>query len=169
MIKIKTTITQAKLWSWVVLLFCMCACHNNSAFEQYQPTSPTAWDMNQPAHFEVNMSDTVGRYNVILHIRNTDSYPYQNIWVFTHSTAPDSTIAIDTLSCYLADNHGRWINKSFLSEHNMSLLYMSNIRFPKIGTYTFDIAHGMRDSLLQGISRIGITIEPTKVNTNVEE
>lgn len=169
MIEIKTTITQHKSWGWLVLLLWLCACHNNTAYEQYQSISPTAWDMNQPAQFEVVMEDTIGRYDVILHIRNTDSYPYQNIWLFTHSMAPDSTVAIDTLACYLADNQGKWINKSIISEHDMPLLYMRNIRFPKQGTYTFDIAHGMRDSLLQGISRIGLTVEPTKANTNVEK
>lgn len=169
MTKNKTAMIKHASWAWMLVLFGLCACNNHATFEQFQTVSPTAWDMNEPAHFEVSMNDTLGKYDVILHIRNTDLYNYQDIWLFTHSMAPDSTIATDTLACFLADNRGKWINNAFLSEHNMPLVYMHNIRFPKIGTYTFDIAHGMRDSLLQGISRIGLTIEPTKVIKNVKE
>ena len=169
MTKNLATMINAKSWGWLVALLCLCACHSDAVFEEYQDVSPTSWDMNQPVHFEVSMNDTTGHYDVILHIRNTNSYPYQDLWLFTHSTAPDSTIAADTLACFLADNQGKWLGDGLLSEYDMPLLYMSNIRFPKEGTYTFDITHGMRDSLLQGISRIGLTVEPTKVNTNVEE
>lgn len=169
MIKNKITTNLPKSWTCLMALICLCACQTDITYEQYQAVSPTAWDMNQAAHFEVNMTDTTGRYDVILHIRNTDLYPYQNLWLFTHSMAPDSTIATDTLECYLADNQGKWINNAFLSEHNMPLLYMSNIRFPKEGTYTFDITHGMRDSLLSGINRIGLIIKPTQTNEYVEK
>lgn len=169
MTKNLATMINPKSWGWLVMLLCMCACQSDAVFEEYQDVSPTAWDMNNPAHFEVAINDTTGHYDVILHIRNTDSYPYQDLWLFTHSTAPDSTVALDTLACFLADNQGKWLGEGLLSEYDMPLLYMSNIRFPKEGTYTFDIAHGMRDSLLQGISRIGLTVEPTKVNTNVEK
>lgn len=159
-----------KHWRWAAtMLLCLCACHSNIAYEQYQSIHPTTWDMNQPARFEVIMNDTVNKYDVILLIRNTDLYPYQNLWLFTHSVAPDSTVANDTLECYLADNQGKWINDAFISEHEMPLLYMSGIRFPKEGIYTFDIRHGMRDSLLAGINRIGLIVEPTKENGNVKK
>lgn len=169
MTKNKITMNLHKIGLWSVFVLMLCACNSHSVYEKYQSISPMAWDMNEPAHFEVEMTDTVGKYDVILHIRNNDMYPYQNIWLFTQSTAPDSTIATDTLSCYLADNQGKWINDAFLSEHDMPLVYMSHIRFPKAGTYTFTIAHGMRDSLLTGISRIGLSIEPTNMNANVEK
>lgn len=147
---------------FVVAMAMLVSCNHTAIFEQYQNISQEAWDMQDSICFHVDMNDTTSRYNVLLHIRNTEQYPYQNLWLFTRSTAPDSTLAIDTLECFLADNSGKWINQSLLSTHEMPLLYMSNIRFPKIGTYTFDVVHGMRDSVLHGISQIGISIEPIR-------
>lgn len=168
MTKNKMTTILRKTYGWLVVLLCLCSCQTNTTFEAYQAISPMAWDMNEPARFEVAITDTVNKHDVILHIRNTDNYLYQDLWLFTHSAAPDSTVATDTLACFLADNQGKWINDAFLSEHDMPVMYMNNIRFPKAGTYTFEISHGMRDSLLQGISRIGLTIK-TVQNQHVKE
>lgn len=153
---------KAKKWistavTSVVLLFA--ACSTNTCYEKYEPVDALTWDMNKSLHFEVNMADTVNHYNVLLHIRHTNQYPYQNLWLFTHSMAPDSTVACDTLECFLANNHGEWLGNACISEYEMPLLYMNGIKFPKAGVYTFDIAHGMRDSLLLGVKNIGLSVE----------
>lgn len=157
------------LWCTVGFMLLLSACQGNTVYEKYEPIEQQVWDMNQPAHFEVNMQDTVGHYQVLLYIKHTEQYPYQNLWLFTQSMAPDSTLAVDTLECFLADNHGKWLSQSFVAEREMPLLYMQGIRFPKAGTYTFDISHGMRDSLLQGISRIGLAVKLVNQQTDVEK
>ncbi len=152
-----------------ICAFLLTACQPATVYDRYVATHPTAWNWQDSATFAVNMQDTTGHYNVLLHIRHTSAYPYQNLWLFTHSVAPDSTVACDTLDCFLADNTGKWLGESSLSTYEMPLLYMQNIRFPKAGTYTFSITHGMRDSLLAGISHIGLTIEPISTPNYVEE
>lgn len=151
----------------VVVLFG--ACSTNTCYEHYITLDSPTWDMNKKLPFEVTMQDTVNHYNVLLHIRHSNLYPYQNIWLFTHSMAPDSTVACDTLECFLANNRGEWLGNLCISEYEMSLLYMNNIRFPKAGTYTFDITHGMRDSLLLGITNIGLSVELITPAEDVKE
>jgi gliding motility-associated lipoprotein GldH len=165
--KMKNNIALIGCLLGFVLLFA--ACSGNTVYERYQSIPQDTWDMNDSMHFEVNMEDTVGHYQVLLLIKHTHDYPYQNLWLFTQSMAPDSTLATDTLECFLADNSGKWLSQSFISEREMPLIYMQRIRFPKSGTYTFDITHGMRDSLLRGVSRIGLSIELINSSTNVQE
>ena len=139
-------------------LFVWTGCSHQPVYERYYDVSHQTWDMNDTARFEVEMTDTLGHYDVLLHIRHTNDYPYQNLWLFTRSMAPDSSLAVDTLSCYLADNTGQWLSDQTFSTFDMPLLYMENIRFPKKGMYQFEIRQGMRDSLLQGIRNIGLSI-----------
>lgn len=160
-----------KLWTSLIcyIMLVLTACSGATVYEKYEAIPSIEWNMNEPAHFEVNMEDTIGHYQVLLYVKHTHEYPYQNLWLFTQSVAPDSTLAVDTLECFLADNSGKWLSESFLSEREMPLIYMPHIRFPQTGTYTFDIYHGMRDSLLQGISRIGLSVELITPNTDVQE
>lgn len=157
------------MWVFAAVAILFIGCNQTAVYEQYEGISNEQWEMQDTLCFSVPITDTTGHYNVLLHIRNTELYPYQNLWLFTRSTAPDRTIASDTLECYLADNSGKWINSSLLSIHEMPLLYMNNIRFPKEGMYTFHIVHGMRDSILQGISHIGLSVEPISKTKYVEE
>ena len=157
------------LWMVATCVLLLASCRPNTVYEHYITTNPTAWSMQDSATFTVNMQDTTGHYHVLLQIHHTSAYPYQHLWLFTHSVAPDSTVASDTLNCFLADNAGRWLGQASLSTYEMPLLYMQNIRFPHPGTYTFSITHGMRDSLLVGISHIGLTIEPISIPHYVEE
>ena len=150
---------------WFILLtrVLLCsACHERVVYTTFHSLPLEGWHQDSALTYTAEITDSIAQYDMLIVVRHNEEYPYQNLWLFTRSTAPDSTIAIDTLECFLADNSGKWINQSLLSTHEMPLLYMSNIRFPKIGTYTFDVVHGMRDSVLYGISQIGISIEPIR-------
>lgn len=97
--------------------------------------------------FAVAAPDHDRHYTVQLNIRHTENYPYQNLWLFMN----------DTLEIYLADDHGRWLGNSKNGLVEMPVLLEEDYVFSADTTY-FTIRHGMRDSLLRGVTDIMLSI-----------
>lgn len=134
-------------------------CVKNTAYNSYKGTDVSGWNQDTSVIFDVDITDTVSAYNIILNVRHTTEYPYQNLWMFVRSCSPDGIVRDDTTACFLADNTGKWLGQSYFSVYEMPVMFMDKIRFPKEGVYHFEIYQGMRDSMLKGIRDIGITIE----------
>ncbi len=141
-----------------VAAFFLVSCTGNDIYHQYVSIDKDGWNASQPAVFNVEVTDTISDFDVVLNIRSAD-YTYQNLFLFAKSMSPDSIVVCDTLNCILADNQGKWLGKGIGSTHSLPILYMSNINFPRKGLYTFQISQGMRENSLKGISDIGLRIQ----------
>ncbi len=144
------------------IVFFFISCTDNTIYHQYANIDKNGWDQDSVAVFSVDIQDTTGDYDVIIDVRNKENYSYQNLYLFVYSNSPDSIWVGDTLNCILADNQGRWAGTGIGSTKNLPFLYMSNIKFPEKGTYTFKIKQGMRDHILEGINNIGLKIQKTE-------
>lgn len=142
-----------------VALIILVSCGQQAAYDNYIDTNVTGWSKDSAVSFSVEMNDTVSTYRVLTVVRHISTYPYQNFWMFLNSKSPEGYVAKDTIECFLADNRGKWLGNGLLSQHEMPVIYMDHIKFPQIGTYRFDIYQGMRDSVITGISAIGLIIE----------
>jgi gliding motility-associated lipoprotein GldH len=109
--------------------------------------------------FQVDVTNTADRFNLLVNVRHASNYPYQNFWLFISETTPEGKTTQDTIECYLADNRGKWLGSGLSSIYTMPVLFQQNSVFKKAGKYTFAIRHGMRDDLLNGISDIGLEVE----------
>lgn len=107
--------------------------------------------MDSVLRFEVPVTDTVNAYDVLLHIRHTDAYPYQNMWLFANDGGKT-----DTIEFYLADDRGRWLGNGQAIK-DMPVLYRENVVL-KDSLYILTLEEGMRDIVLRGISEIGVEI-----------
>jgi len=142
------------------------ACGGKTLYSDYQPVDLTGWNMDSVVTFTVPVTDTVNAYDVILHVRHTDSYPYQNMWLFVRDgvaktigadPTTDSAVAkADTIEFYLADDRGQWLGNGH-ALIDMPVLYRENVVFQD-SIYTIQIQQGMREVLLSGISDIGVEI-----------
>jgi gliding motility-associated lipoprotein GldH len=138
------------------------SCNGNSIYNEYKNIDKEGWHEDSLAVFKVAVTDTINDYNVVLNIRSRNEYPYQNLFLFIRSYSPDKICVSDTLNCILSDNQGRWYGKGIGSTSNLPILYMSKIKFPKKGIYKFEIGHGMRETILKGMSDIGLKVEKVK-------
>ena len=64
----------------------------------------------------------------------------------------------DTIEFYLADDRGQWLGNKHHGFIEMPVLLESNYHYPDTGHYSLSIRHGMRDSLLRGITDVGVEI-----------
>ncbi len=117
------------------------------------------WSLMDVPEFQVPVTDTVTKENVLFTIRTGSSYPYRNIYLFVSTSSPDGRKITDTLQYNLADDKGKWYGKGLGDIHELSLPYKSNVFFPVKGTYIFRIQHGMRIEDLKGVYDVGLRIE----------
>lgn len=148
-----------KKWVFFSMLLVLSSCGGNDVFYQYETVPANGWHQDTAIHFNVNIADTVSRYNVYVNVRNRGEYPHQNLWLFIEQQSPDSTLFVDSINFYLADQRGKWLGSGVGSVYEMPVLYRQNIQFPDSGNYSFSFRQGMRDSVLTGLNDLGLRIE----------
>ncbi len=142
----------------------LCSCQNDVAYDEYVSIAKTGWDKDTLAVFRTDMPDSTGLYDIMIQVRNDNSYAYSNLWLFIDVIAPDGVSRRDTLECILARTDGSWLGSGWGSLYNEVCPYMANIKFSKPGPYTFRITQGMRADELAGIHDIGLLIQKSQTS-----
>ena len=140
------------LWFAALVLF-LTACSNSIQSSRFSPISSEEWHMDSLAQFVYSIEDTASDYQMLIYIRHTEQYPYQNMWLFV-----DDAGRQDTIEFYLADDRGQWLGNKHNGFIEMPVLLEETKHFSDTGAYTMRISHGMRDSLLRGVTDIGLEI-----------
>lgn len=141
-----------RIW-FVLAVVCLAACNNNIEYSQFCSIPSEQWDVDEVASFDYAIADTAVDYRMLIYVRHTERYPYQNMWLFV-----DNADRVDTIEFYLADDRGQWLGDKNHGFYEMPVLFEESIHFADTGTYHMEIAHGMRDSLLRGVTDIGLEI-----------
>ena len=141
-----------RIW-FVLAVVCLTACNNNIEYSQFCSIPSEQWAIDEVAQFDYAISDTTVDYRMLIYVRHTERYPYQNMWLFV-----DNADRVDTIEFYLADDRGQWLGDKNHGFYEMPVLFEENIHFADTGMYHMEIAHGMRDSLLRGVTDIGVEV-----------
>lgn len=136
-----------------LLLIGLSACTHDIVYSQFQPIPSAQWHVDSIVHFDYTIDDATDSYRMLVYVRHTERYPYQNMWLFINDG-----IRRDTIEFYLADDRGIWLGNKHHGFIEMPVLFEENKQFADTDTYSLDIAHGMRDSLLRGVMDVGVEI-----------
>ncbi|MFL5754458.1 MAG: gliding motility lipoprotein GldH [Bacteroidia bacterium] len=157
--------TKGILLSSLALLLLL-SCNKSTVYSKYESIDvDKGWAKGQQIKFEVDIKDTVSRNNVFINVRNADSYPFRNLFLFLHTTYPDGNVKTDTLECLLSDEKGQWLGKGAGDLWDNTIPFKRNVRFPMAGKYVFSFEQAMRSGdktaidPLPLILDIGLTIE----------
>ena len=151
-----------KIVIFLSAVFGIISCSHNEIFFKYHSFANAEWNRNEQAVFYVDIEDNSQPYNVSVELRNNNTYPFSNIWLFVDYKMPNGNRRTDTISADLADVYGKWYGKG-MSLYNLSIPYESLVLFPDTGTYTYSIRQGMRENHLKGISDIGLKVSKKPV------
>ena len=143
----------------VLLTLLFSSCDSNRLYEENRDIKDGVWNVKDRLEFEVDVPDSVTPYNFYFNIRNTEDYPWSNIYVFMHTVFPNGKIGVDTVEFPLADQDGRWYGKGQGDIHDCQLVFKKGVRFPYPGKYKIALEHAMRVSELPGVVSAGIRIE----------
>jgi gliding motility-associated lipoprotein GldH len=150
------------LFPFIVILVIATAC-DDSLFNKMKEIPDAKWDMKYPVKFDVQVEDTTALYDFYVLIRHNTDYTFSNLYTFVTTTMPGDSIARDTIEFILAAPDGKWIGDGNGYLRSDEVLISRKFVFPKQGLYSFEFQQAMRDTLLQGITDIGIRISPTKL------
>ena len=141
---------------------CVCAvmiafssCRSDIVYSEFVAIPSGEWDENVLPQFDFHIADQETAYDILLYVRHTERYPYQNMWLFVRGNPQQYR---DTIEFYLADDRGRWLGDKHHGFIEMPVLLETNYHFPDTGRFYFAVQHGMRDSLLRGVTDVGIEI-----------
>lgn len=136
---------------------------DDSLYNKMKEIPDARWDMNYPAKFDIEVSDTSALYDFYVLIRHNTDYTHSNLYTFVTTTMPGDSITRDTIEFILAEPDGKWIGEGSGFLRTNEVLISRKFVFPKPGLYSFEFQQAMRDTVLEGITDFGIRISPTKL------
>ncbi|MCQ2345403.1 MAG: gliding motility lipoprotein GldH [Paludibacteraceae bacterium] len=152
---------QKIVLSLALILSLLTACNkHNTVYIEFRTPEANGWNKDSIYSFPFAISDTAIGYDIMLYLRHTECYPYQNMWLFVSRCDAGQTIPYmrDTLEFYLADDRGQWLGNGRNGLIEMPVIYEQNLHFKDTGTYTLRLQQGMRMDILPGINDIGVEV-----------
>lgn len=133
------------------------SCQNDIVYSRFYPLKSAEWPIDSILSFDYSIEDTEAAYTTIVYIRHTERYPYQNMWLFVENGGRK-----DTIEFYLADDRGQWLGDKHSGFIEMPVLLEENYQYSDTGIYHLSIQQAMRDTLLRGVTDIGVEIHSNK-------
>lgn len=143
----------------IVLLLFTAACNSGTIFNKTVAIPQNNWNMDRIVRIPVPVHDSISPFAIYVKIKHNEMYRNANLWLFINTHSPNGYMQRDTLNCILADKTGKWYGNGFGNSWELEFPFKKGIRFPKTGTYTFEIEHGMRNKVITDISEIGLSIK----------
>lgn len=137
------------------------SCDQTREYEAWVDLDDMHWHEDSLLQFNMHMGDTLQKYDLKLGVRNTNLYPFQNIWLLVSLDGPSGISFQDTLQLTLAKDDGQWLGERSANLYTMVKPLYSGVQFYKPGDYRIVVQHGMRQEYLEGIANVGFRIEQT--------
>ena len=139
-----------------IVMFISC---NNSIFNDYKTFENQTWNADSSVIFSYSVSDTTCKNKVVIKVRHTTNYEFQNLFLFA------KTEKTDTAELMLANKEGKWLGKGIGDVREVEFMYRKNKVFHKKGDFIFEIEQAMRYGELEkiqdlnNIKAIGLSIQ----------
>ena len=147
-----------------ILLCFLTSCTEIDLFEKNIPIPNMEWQSSYNATGSFIIKDTLSNYNVLIVLRHTDAYSYNNIWLNIGLQAPgDTALQFQKINLLLGNDAKGWEGVGMNDIWEVRKL-ISGIpkRFIKAGVYNFSVAQLMRDNPLLNIISVGVAVEKAK-------
>jgi len=150
-------------WGSLLAVSLLCiGCEEKPLYDRMDTMADRIWESTNVLQHEIQVTDTVQTYDFYLNIRIGADYGFSNMYLFIGTEFPDGRSVRDTVECILADRSGRWLGKGLGDIRDNRILFKPNVRFPRTGTYRFNLQQGMRMEELDEVYDVGISIVPKR-------
>ncbi|HBB48205.1 MAG TPA: gliding motility lipoprotein GldH [Flavobacteriaceae bacterium] len=162
----KIKVIMPRLLIAVLWLLMLSACGSDKIAD-YKTIDNGLWSYDEAIQFALPQLDSLRRYDLLLSLRNTNDYPYNNLFLLVTMTHPDGYAEVDTLEYRMAAPDGTWLGVGAGNIKDNLLAYKESMTFDKAGQYGLSIRHAVRNnsevqgvSQLQGIVELGYQLSP---------
>jgi gliding motility-associated lipoprotein GldH len=161
-----------RILTLVLGLILLGACSSDQIAD-YQTIDKGLWAHDDAIEFDLPELDSLGSYDLLLSLRNTNDYPYNNLFLLVAMTHPDGYVVVDTLEYRMAAPDGTWLGLGAGNIKDNLLAFKEGMTFEKSGLYRLSIKHALRNngsvqgvSQLKGIVELGYQIRPNSQNVD---
>lgn len=148
--------------SFVLFTIINISCQKQEIFSHFYEMKDGEWAQNDTLIFDIDsiLYEVNKPYALSIEITNNVSYPYRNIWFFIQDNIQnDSIYTHQAIEFQIADEFGKWEGSGFGSLYQVSLPVCDSLIFTERRNYRIKIEHGMRDTSLTGLEKVGIRIQ----------
>ena len=124
------------------------------------------WNVKDTVQVALPQLDSLQSYNLFFTVRNSNDYPFNNLFLIAAMQFPQGKVVTDTLEYRMANPDGSWLGTGIGSVKESKLWYKEGVRFTEDGAYTLSIVHALRNNgqvqgvqELNGIIEVGVRIE----------
>ncbi len=151
--------------AFIFLLFLIVSCDTGVVVSKTKSLSGV-WNKEDVVIFEIPQLDSTKKYNAFLHIRNSNEYKYNNLFLIVSMNFPHGKTVTDTLEYRMANPDGTWLGEGIGSIKENKFWYKEDVSFFEDGVYTISIAQAVRNNgevdgvtNLAGITDVGFSLE----------
>jgi gliding motility-associated lipoprotein GldH len=143
----------------IIFILVFSSCNNNNVFNDYKTFENQIWNADSNVVFDYSVSDTTSKNQIVIKVRHTTNYEFQNLFLFC------KTKKTDTLELLLANKEGKWLGRGVGDVRELEFVYKTDKVFTEKGDFTFEIEQAMRYGKLEktqhlkNIKAIGISIQ----------
>jgi gliding motility-associated lipoprotein GldH len=144
------------------------SCDEKRVFDEYKEMGGV-WKKEDIKRFVFKQEDTINPYNLFLNIRNTNEYPFRNLFVIVNLKQPDNLVKVDTLEYLMTNPDGSLLGEGFSDVKESKLWYQEKFVFKQKGEYVLEVQQALRETgsvsgveELKGVTDIGFRIEKVK-------
>lgn len=152
------------IFVFLSFLLVVTSCDDSRIYEKNVEISDKTWIADSVVHFSFQITDSRKSYNLYYNLRNSISYPFQNIYVnYTLEDTLGNELATELVNQNLfhpktGKPFGDGLGDIF--DHQFKLL--ENYRFNQPGAYRVKLQQFMRRDSLPEIISVGIRVEEFK-------
>jgi gliding motility-associated lipoprotein GldH len=145
--------------SFLLLIFAVaCSEKETIAFEKTYELPKSEWAYADSLNFEFDIADTTKLYDIVLDIRHTTDFPFQNLYTNIALKFPKGERSQQVVNIDLADNTGKWHGEGTGDTRLYAVNIQTSAFFNQMGKHRYTLQQFMRTDILRGVKSISLKL-----------
>ena len=144
----------------LVCLTCLLflACGPDVVYQEDVELPTSGWPYADSLTFTFPVTDTSGRYDLVLTVEHTEDFAYQNFYVHLNTHLPSGVLRSQSLSLQLADTFGEWYGDCSGGVCRTDIALQEGTRFTEVGAHRLVVGQFSREAELGEVTGMGFRI-----------
>ncbi len=149
----------------VVAALNSCVGSDSPEYSRFVSIDPEGWKNNEYCVFRLaevdssRFSSASRLYDVIISVRHTTDYPYNNLWIVLEKSVTPDSVFTSKVNLRLADPSGSWHGHGMQGLYEFSDTVIRGI--PLSSNDVISVRHDMPVTSLPGLLDLGVTVVDT--------
>lgn len=138
------------------------ACGPTYVIDKTYDIANNEWTYTDSLHFEFEIKDTLKLYDLIIELKHSTDFAYQNLYTQIHTTFPDGMRLNKPVSLEIANPAGEWQGKCSSKSCTIEIPIQQGAYFNQIGNYAITLEQYMRENPVKGVQSVALKVQETK-------